>query len=184
MDNAVHEFDRFFWEARAYSHIDWFCSTQERIYFPNFYDVVTDMQRSRFSSGYARPRATVLEVIKLNLCSWHVLGGHTSQLPEGFSDSLTKLPLSPFEREWYCSLLKDQLRRLDALHQIRVTYGYVKDCHFWLFSDIYDTVLYDFSESYMFSKKWPFRINSGKPRPLKRIPKGKRERAGIQIKEQ
>src|SRR5699024_1970179 len=78
-DDAVHEFDRFCREARAYSHIDRFCSTQERIYFPNFYGVVTNMQRSRFSSGYAHPRAIVLEAVKPNLCSRRVLGEDTSQ---------------------------------------------------------------------------------------------------------
>lgn len=183
IDDAVHEFDRFYREARAYSHIDRFCSTQERIYFPNFYGVVTNMQRSRFSSGYAHPRAIVLEAVKPNLCSRRVLGEDTSQLPEGFSDILTNLPLSPFEYEWYCSLLKDRLRRLDALHRIGVTHGDVKDCHFRLPGDIYDTVLYDFSESYTFSEKQPFRINFGKPRPLKRISKGECERAKIQVEQ-
>ncbi|KAL3474561.1 hypothetical protein BJX99DRAFT_248202 [Aspergillus californicus] len=117
IDDAVHEFDRFCREARAYSHIDRFCSAEERIYFPNFYGVVTDMQRSRFASGYAHPRAIVLEAVKPNLCSRRVLGEHTSQLPEDFSDILTDPPLSPFERGWYCSLLKDRLRRLGALHR-------------------------------------------------------------------
>ncbi|KAE8352651.1 hypothetical protein BDV28DRAFT_157718 [Aspergillus coremiiformis] len=130
----------FFREARVYHHIDRFCPTQERIYFPRFYGVVTNMGRSRFLSGYANRRAAVLEAIK---------------------------PHFPFEYKWYCSLLKDRLRCLNALHQIGVTHGDVKDHHFRLPDDIYDTVLYNFSELYTFSNKWPFRINSNRPQPLK-----------------
>ena len=125
----------------------------------------------------------MLEAIKPNLRSRRVLGENTSQLSETFSDILTNVPLSPFERDWYCSLLKDRLRRLDALHQIGVTHGDVRDCHFRLPGDTYDTVLYDLSEAYTFSKKKPLRVNSGKPRPLERISKGERERVKIQIEQ-
>lgn len=50
-------------EARAYSHIDRFCPAEERIHSPNFYSMVTGIQRPRFSSGYAHPRAIVLEAV-------------------------------------------------------------------------------------------------------------------------
>lgn len=43
----------------------------------------------------------MLEAIKPSLYSRRVLGEDTSQLSENFSDILTKLPLSPFEHEWY-----------------------------------------------------------------------------------
>lgn len=141
------------------------------------------MQRSRFSSGYAHSRAIVLEAIEPKLRSRRILGEDNSQLPEGFSDRLSELPITQFEYEWYCSLLKDRLRRLDALHRIGMTHGDVRDCHFRLPGDFYDTVLYDFSESYTFSKKRPFRVNSGRPRSLERVSKGEREHAKIQVEE-
>lgn len=186
LNDALHEFDRFFREARAYSHVDRFCPSREKIYFPRFYGVVTDMTRYRFSSGYAHQRAVVLEAIKPHLSSRRVLseeGGVVSNLPESFLTTLKDLQLSPFEQKWYCSLLTDRLRRLNALHKIGVTHGDVKDCHFRLPGDFYDTVLYDFSASYAFSDKWPFRVNSGRPRPLKRIAKGERQRVELQVTE-
>ncbi|PLN80830.1 hypothetical protein BDW42DRAFT_185836 [Aspergillus taichungensis] len=181
IDDAVHEFDRFCREARAYTHIDRFCSSHERIYFPKFYGVVTDMQR--YSSRHVKQRAIVLEALKPSLRSRRVLGENTSQLPETFSDIFTNLPLSPLENEWYCSLLKDRLRRLDVLHRIGVTHGDIEDRHFRLPDEFYDTVLYDFSESYTFSEKPPLRVNAGKPRPLKRISKGEQERVKYQVEQ-
>ncbi|PWY94548.1 hypothetical protein BO94DRAFT_278188 [Aspergillus sclerotioniger CBS 115572] len=169
LSNALHEFDRFFHEARVYSHISRFCPSREKIYFPRFYGVITDMTRFRFSSGYAHQRAVVLEAIKPYLSSRRVLseeGGVVSNLPESFLKTLKDLQLSLFEQKWYCFLLKDRLRRLNVLHKIGVTHGDVKDCYFRLPGDFYDTVLYDFSASYTFSDKWPFRVNSGRPRPL------------------
>ena len=173
----------FFREARAYNHLDLFCDRRERIYFPQFFGVVTDLSRSRFTSVYVHRRAVVLEAIKPGLCSRRILGEDTFQLPESFSSILDKLPLSLFEREWYYSLLKDRLRRLNALHRIGLTHGDIKDCHFRLPGDIYDTVLYDFSASYTFSEKLPFRVNSGKPRPLRLISQGERERVGLHIRQ-
>ncbi|RAL15294.1 uncharacterized protein BO97DRAFT_463302 [Aspergillus homomorphus CBS 101889] len=163
IDDAVHQYDRFLREARAYSHIDKFCPGRERLYFPRFYGVVTNMERSRFSSGYAHPRAVVLEAVKPHLGSRRVLGEVDSSLPESFLKTIRNLQLSQFEHEWYSSLLRDRLRRLNALHKLGVTHGDVKDHHFRLPGDIYDTVLYDFSESYTFSDQRPFRVNSGKP---------------------
>ncbi|KAE8336622.1 hypothetical protein BDV24DRAFT_109529 [Aspergillus arachidicola] len=179
--DAVHEFDRFYREARAYSHIDQFCPRGERVYFPKFHGVVTEMPRSRFSSGYAKKRAIVLEAIRPKLCSRRILAEDAPSFLEDFSG--INPALSTFEREWYSSLLNDRLRRLEALHRIGVTHGDVKDCHFRLPGDMYDTVLYDFSESYTFSPKWPFRVNSGRPRPLRRISEGERKRVRIQVEE-
>lgn len=99
IDDAVREFDRLFREARAYNHLDRFCCRRERKYFPQFFGVVTDMPRSRFSSGYAHRRAVVLEAIKPSLCSRRILGEDACRLPESFSSILEELPLSSFERE-------------------------------------------------------------------------------------
>ena len=187
----MYEFDRFYREARAYSHIDLFCSARERIYFPHFHGVVTNIPKSQFSSGYCHERAIVLEAIRPKLCSRRVLSEDIS-LSESFSSILKELTeklcttpevtsISSFEQEWYHSLLKDRLRRLDALHRIGITHGDIHDFHFRLPNDIYDTVLYDFSESYTFSEKQPFRVNSGKPRPLTRISAGERERVLLHI---
>ncbi|RAL16649.1 uncharacterized protein BO97DRAFT_420046 [Aspergillus homomorphus CBS 101889] len=59
-------------------------------------------------------------------------------------------------RDWYRSLLQDRLRRLDALHRIGITHGDVKDWHFRVPGDSYDTVLYDSFAAYTFSEKWHF----------------------------
>lgn len=90
--------------------------------------------------------------------------------------------LSPFEQDWYTSLLKDRLPRLDTLHRVGITHGDIHDLHFRLPDDFYDTVLYDFSASYTFSEKEPFRVNCGRPRPLCRIAKGERARVLLGIK--
>ncbi|CAG7931570.1 unnamed protein product [Penicillium olsonii] len=85
------------------------------------------------------------------------------------------ITLSPFEQDWYHSLLKDRLRRLDALHRIGITHGDIHDFHFRLPDDIYDTALYDFSASYTFSMKRPLWVCGGRPRPLDLISEGERE---------
>jgi hypothetical protein len=190
--DAVYEFDRFYREARAYSHIDLFCSARERIYFPQFHGVITDIPKSRFSSGYPHKRAVVLEVIKPDLCSRRVLSEAVNDqsksflailetLSERFCTTPSVVSLSSFEQEWYHSLLKDRLRRLDTLHRIGITHGDIHDFHFRLPNDIYDTVLYDFSESYTFSMKPPFRVSGGRLRPLSSISKGERERVLLHI---
>lgn len=116
--------------------------------------------------------------------SWRILAADNHlTLPESFQDDLEKLQLSPFEQDRYAYLLCDRLRRLAALHRIGVTHGDVKDWHFRMPGDIYDTVLFDFSKSYTFSPSWPFRVNSGKPRPLSRISEGERKRVELQVKE-
>ena len=70
-----------------------------------------------------------------------------------------------------------------ALHRIGVTHRDVQDHHFRLPGDIYDTVLFDFSESYTFTRKWPFRVNCGNPRPLKKISEGERRRVELHIEQ-
>lgn len=188
----MYEFDRFYREARAYSHIDLFCPARERIYFAQFHGVMTDIPKSRFSSGYCHERAIVLEAIKPDLRSRRVLSevvNHQSEsflailetLSERFCTTPTVTSLSSFEQEWYHSLLKDRLRRLDTLHRIGITHGDIHDFHFRLPNDIHDTVLYDFSESYTFSKKQPFRVSGGRLRPLKDISNGERERVLLNI---
>lgn len=147
---------------------------------------MTNIPKSRFSSGYCHERAIVLEAIKPDLRSRRVLSevaNHQSEsflgvletLSERFYTTPTVVSLSSFEQEWYHSLLKDRLRRLDTLHRIGITHGDIHDFHFRLPNDIYDTVLYDFSESYTFSRKQPFRVSGGRLRPLKDISKGERE---------
>ncbi|OQD65634.1 hypothetical protein PENPOL_c005G06861 [Penicillium polonicum] len=189
----MSEFDRFYREARAYSHIDLFCSARERVYFPQFHGVITDIPIYRFSSGYWNKRAVVLEAIRPELRSRRILSEDVNHLSEDCLKDLEKLSLefyttsevislSSFEQAWYHSLLNDRLRRLDALHRIGVTHADIHDFHFRLPNDFYDTVLYDFSASYTFSEKRPFRVNSGRPRSLRRISAGERSRVllGIQ----
>lgn len=184
IEYAMVEFDRFLREARAYSHIERFCPVPERIYFPQFHGIITDLDRSRFSSGYAQRRAIVLEAIKPDFRSRRILAADNPlALPGSFQEDIEKLSLSPFERDWYCSLLGDRLRRLGALHRIGVTHGDVKDWHFRLPGDFHDTVCFDFSDSYTFSPKWPFRVSSGRPRPLSRISEGERKRVELQVKD-
>ncbi|KAJ5165408.1 uncharacterized protein N7500_007238 [Penicillium coprophilum] len=148
------------------------------------------MSRSRFSSGYCHERAVVLEPIKPALSSRRVLVEHVEDanivsmsflailetLSLEFFTAPEIIPLSPFEQDWYHSLMKDRLRRLNTLHRIGITHGDIHDHHFRLPNDIYDTVLLDFSEAYTFSKKQPFRVNHGRPRPLSAISEGERGR--------
>lgn len=128
--------------------------------------------------------AVVLEAIQPRLCSRQIFSEDTTHLSKDFPavfEAAAKelgngmLSLSPFEQDWYRSLLKDRLRRVDALHRIGVIHGDIHDLHFRLPNDIYDTVLYDFSESYTFSKKQPFQVYCGKPRSLTRISHCERE---------
>lgn len=180
INNALQEFDRFLREARAYSHIERFCPSRERIYFPRFHGALTDLERSRFSSGFAYQRALVLEAVKPDLRSRRILAVAISAIPDSFQHNIF---LSWFEREWYWSLQCDRLRRLAALHRVGITHGDVQDHHFRLPGDIYDTVLFDFSESYTFRPTRPFRVNSGSPRSLMKISEGERKRVELQIQQ-
>ncbi|KAJ0416714.1 hypothetical protein BJY00DRAFT_220848 [Aspergillus carlsbadensis] len=183
IDRTVSEYDEFMREARAYTQIERFCPSHERIYFPHFHGVSTNLERSRFTSGYAKPRAIVLEALKAGLRSRRILSADLSCLPDSFQKTLETLPLSAFERAWYSSLLCDRLRRVASLHRIGMTHGDVRDCHFRLPEDMYDTVLYDFSRSYTFTPRLPLRVNSGRPRPLEKIAEGERKRVEYQVEQ-
>ncbi|KAL2811843.1 hypothetical protein BJX63DRAFT_397930 [Aspergillus granulosus] len=180
IDKARYEFDPFYREARAYNHIERFCPGNEQIYFPQFHGVLAGLERSRFSSGYAQRRAVVLEAVKPKLRSRRILAADSNPMPKSF---LLDIPLSSFEREWYWSLLCDRLRRLAALHRIGILHGDLYDHHFRLPDDFYDTVLFDFSASYTFTPRQPFRVNRGRPRPLEIISEGERTRVELQLQE-
>lgn len=111
-------------------------------------------------------RAVVLEMIYPDLASRRILAAEThcvDDLTKSLHEGLQKKGISSFEIDWYRSLLGDRLRRVIALHKIGLTHGDIRDDHFRLPNDFYDTVLYDFSASYTFSPSIPCRR---RPRPL------------------
>jgi hypothetical protein len=168
---VMNELDPFLNEARVFQRIEKCCDNARKIYFPRFYGVVTDLDRSDFRSGYPNRRAIILEAIKPELASRRILAAHNHN-GTGHVESLRRrlqnldLNLSDFEREFYCSLLTDRCRRLSTLHSLAITHGDVKDEHFRLPDDFHDTVLYDFSVSYTFSPEPPYLVNFRSPQPL------------------
>ncbi|KAE8146874.1 hypothetical protein BDV25DRAFT_132567 [Aspergillus avenaceus] len=180
IDRVKNELDPFLNETRAYEHIDRCCPVSRRAYFPRFYGVITDINRSRFPERYRlRRRAIVLETIKPNLASRRILAAERfSVVVQEFGRRLRQLSLTSFEIEWYQSLLDNRLRRVNALYDIGITHGDIRDDHFRIPGDFYDTVLYDFSISYTYSPNWPYCVNAGRPRSLSSIQK--RERNHIQ----
>ncbi|GES65572.1 hypothetical protein P170DRAFT_480886 [Aspergillus terreus] len=64
--------------------------------------------------------------------------------------------LSDFEKRWYRSLSIDRLQRITTLHNLGITHRDIREDHFHLPEDFFDTVLYDFSHCYTFSFSWPF----------------------------
>jgi len=173
VDDLKRELDPFLNESRAFEHINRFCPISNRIYFPGYYGVITDLDRSRYPWRYKlRRRAVVLEAIKPELASRRILAAETPSTPglvECLFQKLKELSISPFEIQWYESLFEDRIRRVTALHDIGITHGDIRDRHFRLPGDFYDTVLYDFSISYTISPKWPYLISFRKPRPLAEI---------------
>ncbi|KAF4229291.1 hypothetical protein CNMCM8980_005044 [Aspergillus fumigatiaffinis] len=171
---VMNELDPFLNEVRVFQRIEKCCDNARKIYFPRFYGVVTDLDRSDFCSGYPNRRAIILEAIKPELASRRILAAHNHN-GTGRVESLRRglqnlnLNLSDFEREFYCSLLADRCRRLSTLHSLAITHGDVKDEHFRLPGDFHDTVLYDFSVSYTFSPEPPYLVNFRSPQPLKVI---------------
>ncbi|KAH1589761.1 hypothetical protein KXX44_009308, partial [Aspergillus fumigatus] len=171
---VMNELDPFLNEARVFQRIEKCCDNARKIYFPRFYGVVTDLDRSDFRSGYPNRRAIILEAIKPELASRRILAAHGHN-GTGRVESLWRrlqnlnLNLSDFEREFYCLLLTDRCRRLSTLHSLAITHGDVKDEHFRLPGDFHDTVLYDFSVSYTFSPEPPYLVNFRSPQPLKVI---------------
>ncbi|GIK00046.1 hypothetical protein Aspvir_004060 [Aspergillus viridinutans] len=168
---VMKELDPFENEARVFQRIEKCCDNPQ-IYFPRFYGVITDLDRSRFRYGYPNRRAIILEAIKPELASRRILAAHDDNETrhiECLRSRLQSLDLSDFEREFYCSLLTDRCRRLSTLHSLAITHGDVKDEHFRLPGDFHDTVLYDFSVSYTFSPEPPYLVNFRSPRSLKVI---------------
>ncbi|KAL2812136.1 hypothetical protein BDW59DRAFT_44395 [Aspergillus cavernicola] len=163
------ELDPYANEARAFHRIDASCNSSQRIYFPKFHGVITDLDVSKFSYGYVNHRAVVLEPIRPKLVSRRILAACKESSRE-FRNRLGVLGnLSDFEMEYYNTLFHDRIRRLLTLHELGVTHGDVRDDHFRLPGDFHDTVLYDFSLSYTFSPVTPYLVNFRLPRPLKDI---------------
>ncbi|KAA8649498.1 uncharacterized protein ATNIH1004_002169 [Aspergillus tanneri] len=168
------ELDPFLNEARVFRRINNYCESSQRIYFPRFHGVITDLDDSKFFSGYFNRRAVVLEFIKPELSSRRILATREPDATERHWNFMLRLQsivpsLSTFEVEYYCSLFIDRIRRLSALHNLAITHGDVRDDHFRLPGDFHDTVLYDFSVSYTFSSVPPYLINFRRPRSLKDI---------------
>ena len=170
VEAVQRQLDPFLIESRAFEHIQRRCPKVLRAYFPRYFGVITDIKRQEYPMDYLfRPRAIVLETIKPELASRRILAAETRSTfdltlqIEEFSEELDNIALSHFEKNWYQSLFSDRLRRLTALHNIGITHGDLKDEHFRLPEDFYDTVLYDFSSSYTFS---PSRPCVRRPKPL------------------
>lgn len=170
VEEVQRQLDPFLVESRAFEHIQRCCPNSHRVYFPHYFGVLTDIKRDKYSVSYlSRSRAIVLEAIKPELASRRILATEArsevslTEHIEGFSEELDNIVLSHFEKSWYQSLFSDRLRRLTTLHNIGITHGDVRDHHFRLSGDFYDTVLYDFSSSYNFS---PTRPCLRRPQPL------------------
>ncbi|KAE8145679.1 hypothetical protein BDV25DRAFT_65786 [Aspergillus avenaceus] len=163
------ELDPYNNEARAYHFIEMSCASSERIYYPEFHGVITDLGISRFTYGYINPRAIVLEPIRPKLTSRRILAAHQEDNCEIQHQLSTLGFLSELEMEYYHSLFHDRNRRILALHKLGITHGDVRDDHFRLPGDFHDTVLYDFSHSYTFSPNTPYLVNFRPPRSLKDI---------------
>lgn len=161
------QLDPFLVEARAFEHIKRHCPDSCKSFFPRYFGVLTGIPRKKYpSSCMLRQRAVVLETIYPDLASRRVLAAETDcmdNLTNSLCQDLQEKDMSSFEINWYKSLLSDRLRRITALHNIGLTHGDVRDDHFRLPNDFYDTVLYDFSASYTFSPSMPCR----RPKRLK-----------------
>ncbi|KAI9934624.1 hypothetical protein MW887_000240 [Aspergillus wentii] len=169
---SAHEVQRqsdpFLNEARALEHLDRFCPASRRIYFPQYLGVITDIKRSEYPSIYVlRRRAVVLEAIYPRLSSRRIFAetDHDDSLAQEFYERLSiHIPnISQFEKDWYASLFRNRLRQITTLHDIGIIHGDVRDDHFRLPKDYYDTVLYDFSVSYTFSPSMPCRRRRRRP---------------------
>lgn len=167
------ELDWFVNELKVFNRIDTSCTSSQRIYFPGFHGFITDLENC-LGSPYAKHRAIALECIRPKLSSRRILAAcdehsHGNE----FKNKLRGLgSLSDFEVDYYDSLFTDRIRRLLTLHRFGIIHGDIKDEHFRLPTDFFDTVLYDFSHSYTFSPVKPYSISRGQPRPLKNISSG------------
>ncbi|KAI2908560.1 hypothetical protein CBS147347_7572 [Aspergillus niger] len=164
------ELDWFPNELRVFHRIDASCTSSQRIYFPEFHGVINDLKKY-LGSPYAKHRAIALECIRPKLSSRRILAAHKEHSHgDKFKDKLSGLgSLSDFEVDYYDSLFTDRIRRLLTLHRLGITHGDIKDEHFRLPMDFFDTVLYDFSHSYTFSPVKPYLLSFSLPRPLKNI---------------
>ncbi|KAJ9233445.1 hypothetical protein DTO169E5_7035 [Paecilomyces variotii] len=168
------ELDPFLNEAQVFRRIEERCDSSRKIYFPQFHGVVTDIDPSTFKSGYSNRRAIILEAIKPDLSSRRILAAHNRDSDERVARFHQRVrdikpSLSAFESDYYSSLFTDRVHRLDALHDLAIIHGDIRDDHFRLPGDFYDTVLYDFSISYTFSPIPPYLVNLRRPRSLKDI---------------
>ncbi|GKZ73482.1 hypothetical protein AnigIFM50267_010412 [Aspergillus niger] len=172
VEEVRDELDWFPNELRVFHRIDASCTSSQRIYFPEFYGVITDLEKY-LSSPYAKHRAIALECIRPKLSSRRILAaGKEHSHGDKFKEKLSGLgSLSDFEVDYYDSLFTDRIRRLLTLHRLGITHGDIKDEHFRLPMDFFDTVLYDFSHSYTFSPVKPYLLSFSLPRPLKNISK-------------
>ncbi|GKZ91549.1 hypothetical protein AnigIFM59636_004180 [Aspergillus niger] len=164
------ELDWFPNELRVFHRIDASCTSSQRIYFPEFHGVIKDLKKY-LGSPYAKHRAIALECIRPKLSSRRILAAHKEHSHgDKFKDKLSGLgSLSDFEVDYYDSLFTDRIRRLLTLHRLGITHGDIKDEHFRLPMDFFDTALYDFSHSYTFSPVKPYLLSFSLPRPLKNI---------------
>lgn len=155
------QLDPFLVEARAFEHIKRHCPDSYKNFFPRYFGVLTDIPRKKYpSSCMLRRRAVVLEKIYPDLASRRVLAAEADSmdnLTNSLHQDLQEKGMRSFEINWYTSLFSDRLRRIAALHNIGLTHGDVRDDHFRLPNDFYDTVLSDFSASYTFSPSIPCR---------------------------
>lgn len=163
------QLDPFLVEARAFEHIQRHCPNRYKPFFPRYFGVLTDIPRKKYpASCMLRRRAVVMETIYPDLASRRMLAAEpSSDMTERLHNALAlglqekdpaeKGRLGSFEIAWYTSLLNDRLRRITALHDIGLVHGDIRDDHFRLPQDFYDTVLYDFSASYTFSSLLPCR---------------------------
>ncbi|GLA51037.1 hypothetical protein AnigIFM63604_007374 [Aspergillus niger] len=169
------ELDWFPNELRVFHRIDASCTSSQRIYFPEFHGVIKDLKKY-LGSPYAKHRAIALECIRPKLSSRRILAAHKEHSHgDKFKDKLSGLgSLSDFEVDYYDSLFTDRIRRLLTLHRLGITHGDIKDEHFRLPMDFFDTALYDFSHSYTFSPVKPYLLSFSLPRPLKNISRAEK----------
>ncbi|GKZ29296.1 hypothetical protein AbraIFM66950_004268 [Aspergillus brasiliensis] len=174
------ELDPFANELRVFQRIDASCTSSQRIYFPEFHGVITEIDKW-LCSYYINHRAIALECIRPKLSSRRILAAcRENNHGDEFKNKLSGLgTLSDFEVDYYISLFTDRIRRLLTLHGLGITHGDIKDEHFRLPIDFFDTVLYDFSHSYTFSPVTPYLPSFRQPRPLKNI--SKREQAMVEL---
>lgn len=181
-ETVQQELDSFLIEAQVFENIGRLCPNAYKACFPQYFGVIRDIDPRKFlKRGYIpRPHAIVLEAIKLVLASRRVLAAEVlsdlaSDLAEPlahFTEKLKELllakevQLTEFELNWYQSLFGDRLRRMLLCTLLGITHGDIRDHHFRLPTDFYDTVLYDFSISYTLSPSGTYLIKFRRPKSL------------------